>query len=64
MNGIMDRNYNRRKSYDDDQQDGQLALDDFRQILEAISLFQEVYNDLEIPGKNLFFGKLYSSQSR
>ena len=28
-------------------------LDDFRQILEAISIFGEVYNDFQIPGWQL-----------
>jgi hypothetical protein len=50
----MERTYSRRKSYtsgDPDQsEDMGLALDDFKQILEAVSLFREVYNDLEIPG--------------
>ena len=27
-----------------------LVLDDFRQILEAISIFGDVYNDFQIPG--------------
>jgi hypothetical protein len=30
-----------------------LVLDDFRQILEAISIFGEVYNDFQIPGLQL-----------
>eukprot|EP01036_Dinobryon_divergens_P031941 gene31941-41435_t len=53
---MLDRSYNnrdkRKKIYDGDKPENMgLVLDDFRQILEAISIFGDVYNDFQIPVK-------------